>query len=80
MARRNNIEMVKPRLILPVGYNELKKLKVTNKIQVTKVMHQGENRIMFILPDFGVAWLVTRTDELRRLSEAIDDLLDEYEY
>lgn len=35
---------------------------------------------MFILPDFGVAWLVTRTDELRRLSEAIDDLLDEYEY
>ena len=80
MARRNNIEMVKPRLIKPIGFAELQSLRLTSKIKVTKVMHQGENRIMFILPDFGVAWLVTRTDELRRLSEAIDDLLDEYEY
>ena len=80
MARRNNIEMVKPRLILPVGYNELKKLKVTNKIQVTRVHHHGENRIAFVLPDFGTAWLVTSTDELRRLRAAIDDLLEEYEY
>ena len=80
MARRNHIEMVKPRLILPVGYKELNSLKITNKIKVTKVQHQGENRIMFVLPDFGTAWLVTSTDELRRLSAAIDDLLDEYEY
>ena len=77
MPRPNSIQMDKPRLIRPIGFNELQRLKLTSQMKVAKVHHQGEERILFVLPDYGVAWVARGVDELRQMRAALDELIDE---